>query len=152
MVGEKVLLRVLLMKGVMRFGKKGKLSPRYIDPFEVLERIGEVAYKLELSPSISGVHLVLHVSMLRKYYGDLSHVLDFITVQLDGDLTYDVKPVAILDQQARKLRSKNIALVKFQWEASQSRRLLGLINDSTRLFRLLRRLNELNQQYNANIS
>ncbi|XP_070036440.1 uncharacterized protein [Nicotiana tomentosiformis] len=99
MVGEKVLLRVSPMKGVMRFGKKGKLSPRYIGPFEVLERIREVAYKLALPPSLSRVNPLFHVSMLRKNYGDPSHILDFNTVQLEGDLTYDVESVAILDRQ-----------------------------------------------------
>ncbi|XP_070025720.1 uncharacterized protein [Nicotiana sylvestris] len=102
------------MKGVMRFRKKGKLSPRYIGPFEILKRIGEVAYKLALLPSLSAVHPVFHVSMLRKYYGDPSHVLDFITIQLDKDLTYIKESVAILDRQVRKLRSKNIASVNVQ--------------------------------------
>ncbi|XP_070046603.1 uncharacterized protein [Nicotiana tomentosiformis] len=115
MVGEKVLLRFSPMKGVMRFGKKFKLSPRYIGPFEVLERIAKVADRLALPPSLSGVHLVFHVSMLRKYYGDPSHVLDFRTVQLDGDLTYDVEPVAILGRSVWKLRSKNIASMKVKW-------------------------------------
>ena len=115
MVGEKVLLKVSPMKGVMRFGKRGKLSPRFIGPFEVLQRIGEVAYKLALPPSLSSVHPVFHVSMLRKYIVDLSHVLDFSTVQLEGDMTYDVETVTILDRQVRRLRSKDIASVKVQW-------------------------------------
>ncbi|XP_070025405.1 uncharacterized protein [Nicotiana sylvestris] len=97
MVGEKVLLRVSPMMGVMRFEKKGKLSPQYIGSFEVLDRIGEVAFKLVLLPSLSSVHPVFHVSMLRKYVGDPSHVFDFRTVQLDGDLTYNMESVAILD-------------------------------------------------------
>ncbi|XP_070004525.1 uncharacterized protein [Nicotiana sylvestris] len=99
MVGEKVLLNVSLMKGVMRFGKKGKLSPQFSGSFEVFRSIGEVAYELALPPSLSGVHPVFHVSMLRKYIDDPSHVLDFRTVQLDGDLTYDVKLVAISERQ-----------------------------------------------------
>ncbi|XP_070032377.1 uncharacterized protein [Nicotiana tomentosiformis] len=115
MVGEKVLLKVFPIKGVMRFEKKGKLSPRHISHFEVLERIGEVAYNLALPPSLSGVHPMFHVSMLLKYYGDLSHVLYFSTVQLDGNLTYDVESVAILDRQVQKLRSKNIASMNVQW-------------------------------------
>ncbi|XP_070014117.1 uncharacterized protein [Nicotiana sylvestris] len=114
MVGEKILLGVSPMKGVMKFGKKRKLSPRYIGPFEVLESIGEVAYKLALLPSLSSVHQVFHVSMLRKYFGDPSHVLDFNMVRLDRDLTYDMEPVFILDRQVRKLKSKNIASVKVQ--------------------------------------
>ena len=66
MVGERVLLKVSPMKGVMRFGKKGKLSPRYIGPFEIVERIGEVAYQLALPPELSGVHPTFHISMLKK--------------------------------------------------------------------------------------
>ncbi|XP_070043988.1 uncharacterized protein, partial [Nicotiana tomentosiformis] len=115
MVGERVLLRVSPMKGVMRFGKKGKLSPRFIGPFEILRRVGEVAYKLALTPNLAGVHPVFHVSMLRKYHSDPTHVLDFSSVQLDKDLSYVEEPVAILDRQVRKLRSKNIASVKVQW-------------------------------------
>lgn len=95
MVGEKVLLKVSPMKGVMRFGKKSKLSPRFIGPFEVLRRIGEVAYELALPPNLSSVHPVFHT--LRKYIGDPSHILYFITVQLDDDLTYNVELVAILE-------------------------------------------------------
>ncbi|XP_070030035.1 uncharacterized protein [Nicotiana sylvestris] len=75
----------------------------------------EVAYKLALPPSLSSVHPVFHVSMLRKYVGNPSDFLDSSTIQLDGDMTYDVEPVAILDQQVRKLRSKYIASVKVQW-------------------------------------
>nr|XP_016461723.1 PREDICTED: uncharacterized protein LOC107785017 [Nicotiana tabacum] len=91
MVGEKVLLRVLPMKDVLRFVKKGKFSPRYIGPFEVLERIGQVSYKLALPPSLSGVHPVFYISMSQKYYGDLSHVLDFST-SLDTSKTGEYVP------------------------------------------------------------
>ncbi|XP_070014625.1 uncharacterized protein [Nicotiana sylvestris] len=82
-VGERVLLWVSPMKGVMQFAKKGKLIPRYIGPFEILERVGEVTYRLALPPGFSAVHPVFHVPMLRKYHGDPSHVLDISTVQLD---------------------------------------------------------------------
>ncbi|XP_070015900.1 uncharacterized protein [Nicotiana sylvestris] len=82
---EKVLLRVLLrvspMKGVIRFGKKGKLSPSFSGSFRILDRVGEVAYRLVLPPGLSAVHLVFHVSMLQKYHDDPSYVLDFSTVQ-----------------------------------------------------------------------
>ncbi|XP_070013933.1 uncharacterized protein [Nicotiana sylvestris] len=115
MVGERVLLRVSPMKGVMRFGKKGKLSSRFIVPLEILRRVGEVAYELALPPSLARVHPVFHVLMLRRCHDDLSHVLDFSSVQLDKDLSYIKEPVAILDMQVRKLRSKNIASVKVQW-------------------------------------
>ncbi|XP_070026023.1 uncharacterized protein [Nicotiana sylvestris] len=112
MVGERDLLRVSPMKGVMRFRKKEKLSLRFIGPFEILRHVGEVAYELALPPSLAGVHSVFHVSMLRKYHSDSLHVLDFSSVQLDKDLSYVEEPVAILDRQVRNLRSKNIASVK----------------------------------------
>ncbi|XP_075081711.1 uncharacterized protein LOC142166406 [Nicotiana tabacum] len=99
----------------MRFGKKDKLSIRFIGPFKVLERVGEVAYKLALQPSLSGVQMVFHVSMLRKYYKDLSYVFHFSSVHLDNDLTYDEEPLAILDRQVQKLRSKDISSIKVQW-------------------------------------
>ncbi|XP_070015296.1 uncharacterized protein [Nicotiana sylvestris] len=114
MVGEKVFLKVSPTKGVMRFGNKGKLNPRFIGSFEVLRRIGEVAYELALPSSLSRVHPVFHVFMLWKYIGDPSHVLDFSMVQLDGDLTYDVEPMAILERQVREFISKDIASVKVQ--------------------------------------
>ncbi|XP_070019409.1 uncharacterized protein [Nicotiana sylvestris] len=96
MARENILLKVSPMKGIMRFRKKGKLSPQYIRPFEVLQTIGEVAYKLALPHNLSSVHPVFHVFMLRKYVGYPYHVLDFSIGQMDGDLTYDVEPVAIL--------------------------------------------------------
>jgi len=73
MVGERVLLRVSPMKGVMRFGRKGKLSPRFIGPFEILDRVGEMAYRLAFPPSLSAMHPVFHVSMLRRDHGDPSN-------------------------------------------------------------------------------
>ncbi|XP_070050311.1 uncharacterized protein [Nicotiana tomentosiformis] len=115
MVGERIFLRVSPMMGVMRFDKKGKLSPRFIGPFEIVERVGEVAYNLAFPPSLFAVHPLFHVSRLRKYYGDLSYVLDFSSIQLEKDLTYVEEQMDILDRQIRKLSSKNIASVKVQW-------------------------------------
>ena len=85
------------MKGVMRFGKNGKLAPRYIRPFKKLERINAVAYRLALPPNMSQVHPVFHVSMLRKYIPDSSHVLQPQSVELNEDLTFEEEPVAIVD-------------------------------------------------------
>ena len=87
--GDKVFLKVSPMKGVMRFGKKGKLSPRYIGPFLITKCIGEVAYQLELPKSMQGIHPVFHVSMLRKYVPDASHVIRDEPLQLDHKLTYE---------------------------------------------------------------
>ncbi|XP_070032034.1 uncharacterized protein [Nicotiana tomentosiformis] len=104
MEGERKVLRVLPMKVVMRFGKKGKLSPQYTSPFEVLESVGEVDYRLAFPPSLSGVHPVFHVSMLHKYHEDQSHVLDFSLVQLDENLAYEEESVGILERQVWKVR------------------------------------------------
>ncbi|KAL5545125.1 hypothetical protein UlMin_008909 [Ulmus minor] len=100
------------MKGVMRFGKKGKLSPRYIGPFEILERIGKVAYKLAFPPNLSSVHNIFHVSMLKKYVPEPYHVLEHEPIEVHEDLTYEEKPVQILDRKEKRLRNKIIPLVK----------------------------------------
>ncbi|KAL5558761.1 hypothetical protein UlMin_034972 [Ulmus minor] len=111
-VGDLVFLKVAPMKGIVRFGKKGKLSPRYIGPFEILEMIGKVAYKLALPSELSTVHNVFHVSMLRKYISDPSHVLESEPIEIREDLTYEEQPVQILDKKDKALRNKVIPLVK----------------------------------------
>ncbi|CAM9000100.1 unnamed protein product [Rhodiola kirilowii] len=115
-IGNLIFLRVSPMKGVMRFGKKGKLSPRYIGPFEILERVGNVAYRLALPPTLSSVHPVFHISMLRKYISDPSHVLEYERLQMDDKVSYDEQPMAILDRQVKRLRNKEIASVKVLWK------------------------------------
>ena len=95
--GDLVFLKVSPMKGVMRFCKKGKLAPRYIGPFEIKSRVGEVAYRLVLPPELSQIHPVFHVSRLRKYIPNLSHVLQPHTFEISEDLTYEEYPVAIID-------------------------------------------------------
>ena len=107
-----MFLKVSPMKGVMRFGKKGKLAPRYVRPFEIRSRVGEVAFRLVLPPELSRIHLVFHVSMLKKYITDPSNVLQPQTVELSEDLTYEEYPVAIVDRQIRQLRTKEIPMVK----------------------------------------
>ena len=81
-VGDQVFLKVSPMKGIMRFRKKGKLSSRFIRPFEILDKVGHVAYRLALPPSLAEMHNVFHVSMLRKYISDPSHVLDYEALEL----------------------------------------------------------------------
>ncbi|XP_062114051.1 uncharacterized protein LOC133825072 [Humulus lupulus] len=100
------------MKGVRRFGKKEKLSPIIVGPFEILERIGQVPFRLALPPALSGVHHVFHVSMLRKYVLDSSHVLSHETLSLHEDLSYEENPIHILDKKDKVLRNKNIPLFK----------------------------------------
>ena len=100
----------------MRFGKKGKLSPRFIGPFEVLQRIGEVAYKLALPPDLSNIHPVFHVSMLRKYVPDPMHVINYVPLKVQSDLSYEEKPICILDRKEQVLRTKTIPIVKVLWQ------------------------------------
>ena len=109
-------MKVAPLKGLIRFGKKGKLSPRYIGLFEIIERIGKVAYRLTLSPDLSKVHNVFHVSMLKKYVPDPSHVLSQEPIEVHEDLTYEEKPIKILDRQDKRLRNKVIPLVKVLWK------------------------------------
>ena len=103
-------------RGVVRFGKRGKLSPRFIGLFEILERIGTVAYRLALPPSISGVHEAFHVSMLRRYTPDLAHVVDWAQVEIDTDGTFEEGLVCIVDSRDRVLRRKTVRLVGVLWQ------------------------------------
>ena len=103
-------------RGVVRFGKRGKLSPRFIGPFEILERVGTVAYRLALPPSMSGVHEVFHVSMLRRYTHDPAHVVDWGKIEVDTDGTFEEGPVRIMDSRDQVLRHKTVRLVKVLWQ------------------------------------
>lgn len=111
-VEDKVFLKVSPWKGIMRFGKKGKLSPRYIGPYEVIDKVEMLAYRLALPPELAQIHNVFHVSVLRKYVPDSSHILQTEPVELQKDLTYVVEPVQILNKEVKQLRSKEIPLVK----------------------------------------
>ena len=114
-VRDYVFLKVMHKRGVVRFGKRGKLSPRFIGPFEILERIGTVAYRLALSPSMSSVHEVFHVSMPRKYTPDPAHVVDWGQIEVDTDGTFEEGPVCILDSRDQVLRHKTVRLVRVLW-------------------------------------
>ena len=111
-VGDHVFLKVMPKMGVVGFDKRGKLSPRFIGPFEILERVGTVAYRLALSPSMSGVHEVFHVSMLRKYTPDPAHVVDWGQIEVDTDGTFEEGPVCIVDSRDQVLRRKTLRLVR----------------------------------------
>ena len=100
---------------MVRFDKRGKLSPRFIGSFEILERIGTVAYRLALPPSMSGVHEVFHVSMLRKYTPDPAHVVDWRQIEVDTDETFEEGPVCIVDSRDQVLRRKTVRLVRVLW-------------------------------------
>ena len=111
-VGDHVFLKVIPKRGVVRFGKRGKLAPRYTGPLEKLKRVGTVAYRLVLPPSLSGVHEVFHVSMLRKYTPYLAHVVDWGEITVDTNRTFEEGPVHILDSRDQVLRRKTVRLVK----------------------------------------
>ena len=98
-VGDHVFLKVMPMRGVIIFGKRGTLAPRYIWPFEILERVGTVAYRLVLPPSLLGVHEVFHVSMLQKYTLDPAHVVDWGEITVDTNGTFEEGLVRILDSR-----------------------------------------------------
>ena len=114
-VGDHVFLKVMPKRGVVRFGKRGKLSPRFIGPFEILERVGIVAYRLALPSSMTGVHEVFHVSMLSKYTLDPAHVVDWGQIEVDTDGTFEEGPVCILDSREQVLRRKTVRLVRVLW-------------------------------------
>ncbi|ONK61028.1 uncharacterized protein A4U43_C08F25340 [Asparagus officinalis] len=113
--GVHVFLKIFPNRGTIHFGRRGKLSPRYVGPFDVLERVGVVAYRLALPPTLAGVHNVFHVSQLRKYVGDPSHVVDFSEIEVRFDLTYEKQPVTILDRREKTLRNKIVSLVRVMW-------------------------------------
>jgi hypothetical protein len=114
-VGNHVYLRVSPMKGVKRFGVKGKLAPRYIGPFPILEKCGTVAYKLDLPPSLTVVHDIFHVSQLKKCLKSPVDVVLPEVAPLEADLSYPEHPTKILDQKNRVTRRKMIKFFKIQW-------------------------------------
>ena len=102
-VGDHVFLKVMPKRGVVRFGKRGKLSSRFIGPFEILERVGTIAYQLALPPSMTGVYEVFHVCMLRKYTPNPAHVVDWGEIEVDTDGTFEEGLVCIVDSQDQVL-------------------------------------------------
>ena len=114
-MGDHEFLKVSPRRGVLRFGRGGRLSPRYIRLLDIFERIRDVIYRLALPPQLSGVHDVFYVSMLRKYEPDPSHVLDWGELELDADVTFEERPVQILDRREQVLRGKTIPLVRVLW-------------------------------------
>ncbi|KAA0063130.1 hypothetical protein E6C27_scaffold381G00040 [Cucumis melo var. makuwa] len=114
-VGDQVFLKLSPWRGVIHFGRKGKLSPRYIGPYQIRKRVGPAAYRLELPIELAQIHDVFHVSMLRKYIPDPSHALQEQPVELKEDLSYVEEPVKILDRKEQVLRNKTIPLIKVLW-------------------------------------
>jgi Integrase zinc binding domain len=116
-VGDHVLLKVSPWKGVVRFVKRGKLGPRYIGPFKILETIGKVAYRLELPAELSGVHDVFHVSNLRKCLAEPTRVVPLKEIRVKSNLKFVEEPVEIVGREERKLKNKRYTLVKVRWQA-----------------------------------
>ncbi|WMV57645.1 hypothetical protein MTR67_051030 [Solanum verrucosum] len=103
------------MKGVMRFGKKGKLSPWCSCPYRISKRIGNVSYELELLPELAAVHPIFHITMLKKCMGDLSLIIPTENIGIKDNLSYEEVPIQILNHQFRKLRTKKVKSVKVLW-------------------------------------
>ena len=121
-IGDRVFLKISPWKGVLRFGKRGKINPRYIGPYEIVSKVGPIAYRLKLPPELSRIHDTFHVSMLRKYISNPSHMLREQPMQLKENLTYEETPVQIVDRKEKVLRSKVIPLVKVLWKNHEMNR------------------------------
>ncbi|GKD62543.1 putative reverse transcriptase domain-containing protein, partial [Tanacetum coccineum] len=111
-VGDYVLLKVLPWKGVVSFGKKGKLAPRFVRPFEIIEKVGPVAYRLDLPKELDGVHDTFHVSNLKKCLADPTLQVPLDEIQIDAKLNFVEEPVEILEREFKKLKRSRIVIVK----------------------------------------
>ena len=116
-VDDKVLLKVSPWKGVIRFGKRGKLNQRYIGPFKILARIGPVAYQLELPQELSGIHDTFHVSNLKKCLADETLIIPMDEVHIDDKLHFIEEPVEVMDRDIKKLKRSRIPIVKVKWNS-----------------------------------
>ncbi|KAD5802337.1 hypothetical protein E3N88_13697 [Mikania micrantha] len=118
-IGDLVMLKVSPWKGIFRFGKRGKLSPRFVGPFKILERIGSVAYRLELPPELGNVHDVFHVSNLKKCLVDESLIVPLKEIQIDEKLQFREEPVEVMDREVKVLKRSRIPIVKIRWNSKR---------------------------------
>ena len=116
-VDDWVLVKVSPMKGVMRFGKKGELSPRYVGPYKILKMVFKVTYELEIPAELAVVHPVFHISLLKKCVGDPASIVPLESVEVKDNFSYEDVPVEILDRQVRRLKNKEVATVKVLWRS-----------------------------------
>jgi hypothetical protein len=116
-VGDKVLLKVSPWKGTVRFGKRGKLNPRYVGPFEIIERVGEVAYRLKLPEEMSGIHDVFHISNLKKCLADETLVIPYKEITLNDKLRFVEEPVEVVDYAVKETRLSKTPIVKIRWNS-----------------------------------
>ena len=118
-IGDRVLLKVSPWKGVIRFGKPGKLNPRYIGPFTITKKIGTVAYELDLPGELSGVHNVFHISNLKKCLADETLAVPLEEIQVDEQLRFIEEPVEIMDHEVKTRRHSKIPIVKVRWNSKR---------------------------------
>ncbi|GJX40500.1 putative reverse transcriptase domain-containing protein [Tanacetum coccineum] len=118
-VGNHVMLKVLPWKGVVRFGKKGKIAPRFVRPFEILERIGPVAYRLRLPKELSSVHDTFHVSNLRKCLADANLQVPLDEIKVDKTLRFVEEPLEIMGREVKTLKRSKIPIVKVRWNSKR---------------------------------
>ncbi|GKB21892.1 putative reverse transcriptase domain-containing protein [Tanacetum coccineum] len=118
-VGDKVMLKVSPWKGVIRFGKRGKLNPRYIGPFKIIAKVGTVAYRLELPEKLSGVHSTFHVLKLKKCMADEPLAIPLDEIQVDDKLNFIEEPIKIMDREVKRLKQSRIPIVKVCWNSKR---------------------------------
>ncbi|GJX76979.1 putative reverse transcriptase domain-containing protein [Tanacetum coccineum] len=118
-VGDKVMLKVSLWKRVIRFGKWGKLNPRYIGPFKVVAKVGTVVYRLELPQQLSRVHSKFHVSNLKRCLSDESLMIPLDEIHIDDMLHFVEEPVEIMDREVKRLKQSRIPIVKVRWNSKR---------------------------------
>ncbi|GKA23459.1 putative reverse transcriptase domain-containing protein [Tanacetum coccineum] len=118
-VGDKVMLKVSPWKGVIRFGKRGKLNPRYIGPFKIISKVGTVAYRLELPEKLSRVHSTFHVSKLKKCMADEPLAIPLDEIQVDDKLNFIEEPIEIMDREVKRLKQSHIPIVKVRWNSKR---------------------------------
>ncbi|KAD3641199.1 hypothetical protein E3N88_30423 [Mikania micrantha] len=135
-VGDQVLLKVSPWKGVIRFRKRGKLSPRFIGPFQIIARVGKVAYRLDLPDELSGIHPTFHVSHLRKCLADDVAYVPLNDIEVDEKLNYIEEPVAIVDTKEKQLRNKVIRQVKAKTVRETELR-IGRNRETKKIFKVL---------------
>ncbi|GJV43894.1 hypothetical protein Tco_1428430 [Tanacetum coccineum] len=114
-VGDYVLLKVSPWKGVVRFRKKGKLAPRFVGPFEIIKKVGPVAYRLDFPEELDGVHDTFHVSNLKKCLANPTLKVPLDEIQVDAKLNFVEKPMKFLEREFKKLKRSRIVIVKVRW-------------------------------------
>ncbi|KAF5799612.1 putative Chromo-like domain superfamily protein [Helianthus annuus] len=133
-VRDYVLLKVSPWKGIICFRKHGKLGPHYIGPFKILDRVGKVAYRLELPPTLDGIHSTFHVSQLRKCLADETTLVPLDDIELDEGLNYVARPIAIKDAKVKNLRNKAVKQVLVQWQHRKGSELTWESEDEMRRY------------------